>query len=57
MMGRLAFVLDELAARHPELGLAVVRQQALEVLCLGEPDRLTLTLVARLVEARVFALL
>lgn len=56
-MARLAFVVDELTARYPELGAAVVRQQALEVLCLGAPERLTPTLVARLVEARLLALL
>jgi hypothetical protein len=56
-MAQLTFVVDELAARYPELGLAVVRQEALDVLCLGTPDRLTPTLVGRLVEARLLALL
>lgn len=50
-------VLDELAARYPELPANVIRQHAVEVLCLGAPDRLTPALVGRLLEARLLALL
>jgi len=56
-LSELGLVLDELGARYPELPAGVIRQQAVEVLCLGAPDRLTPALVGRLVEARLLALL
>lgn len=56
-LGDLNLVLDELGLRYPELSVAVIRQQAVEVLCLGAPERLSPALVGRLVEARLLALL
>lgn len=56
-LGDLNLVLDELGLRYPELAPGVIRQQAVEVLCLGAPERLSPALVGRLVEARLLALL
>jgi hypothetical protein len=50
-------VLGEFAARYPDVPYEVIRQQAIEVLGAAEGNRVTATLVVRLVEARVIALL
>jgi hypothetical protein len=53
----MAPALGELAARYPDASDQVIRQQAIEVLCLAQGNRVDAVLVARLVEARILALL
>jgi hypothetical protein len=51
-----ASVLAELAARYPEVADEAIRQQAIDVLCLAQGNRVSVALMARLVEARIIAL-
>lgn len=55
-LGRLTELVAHLARRHPHLHPDVVRQQTVEVLCLGLPEHAAPTHVMRLVEARLHAL-
>jgi hypothetical protein len=56
LLGHLGFLLEGLSTRFPDLPAAVVREQALDVLCLVVPERVTAALVARVIEARLRAM-
>jgi hypothetical protein len=55
--GQLTPLLGQLAARYPGITDQVLRQQAVDVLHLAKVHRLSVATLARLVEARVLALL
>jgi hypothetical protein len=50
-------ILGELATRYPEVPEETIRQQATDVLSVAQGNRVSVALVARLVEARIIALL
>jgi hypothetical protein len=53
----LQLVLDKLCVRYSELPEELVREHALEVMRLADPDRLSPPLLVQLVEARLLALI
>jgi hypothetical protein len=56
-LGGLRLVLEDLSRRYPTLSQATIRASAVEVLCHPLPERLTPSTVARVLEARLSALL
>jgi hypothetical protein len=57
LLWEMAPVLGVIAARYPDVSDQMIRQQAIEVLSAAQGNRVTAALLARLVEARVIALL
>jgi hypothetical protein len=57
LLWEIAPVLGEIAARYPDVSDQMIRQQAIEVLSAAHGNRVSAALVARLVEARVIALM
>ncbi len=53
----LTLVLDDLSRRYPTLSSTTIRSLAVDVLCHSLPERLTPSLVARVLEARLSAML
>jgi hypothetical protein len=56
-LGQLTLVLDDLARRHPTVSRTTLRALAVDVLCQTAPERLAPSLVARVLEARLSALM
>ena len=56
-LGQLELALEVLEMRYRSVSREAIREQALDVLCLARPDLLAPTLVIRLVEARLLAML
>ena len=53
----LTLVLGELSRRYPTLSVTTIRSLAVDVLCQSLPERLTPSMVARVLEARLSAML
>lgn len=56
-LNQLTLVLDELKHRYPEIPRTTIRSLAVDVLCHSQPERLTPSMVARVLEARLLAYL
>jgi hypothetical protein len=56
-LGGLTLVLEDLSRRYPTLSQTTIRASAVDVLCHPLPERLTPSTVARVLEARLSALL